>query len=350
MGFELIGTGSYAPGPPVTNDALARVMHTSDEWIAKRSGIRQRHFAGEGVGASDLALEASKRAIEAAGIKREEIDFIVFATMTPDHIFPGPGALLAHKLGLDGVPALDIRQQCAAMLFGVQLIDGLIRSGAARTILFVGAEAHAGFMPWTDWDCLEPGSTKEASEEAKTKADEHRALAVLFGDGAGALVFRATDRDAGLVKAKLHTDGAGGHLLYIKAGGFLSRPYMNHEMVENREFIPRMDGREVFKYAVTKLPATARALLEETRTPIERVDWFLAHQANKRINEYIREHLGVAEEKMPMNIDRYGNTSAGTIPILIDELTRAGKLKRGELNMMLALGAGIHWGCALVRW
>ncbi len=350
MGFELIGTGSYAPGVPVTNDQLARVMHTSDEWIAKRSGIRQRHYAPDGVGASDLACEAAKRAIEAAGISPNEIDFIVFATMTPDHIFPGPGALLAHKLGLHGTPALDIRQQCAAMIFGLQIIDGLFRTGAGKTILFVGAEAHAGFMPWKDWSPLEPGSTKEATEEEKAKCDEHRALAVLFGDGAGAMIFRATDRDAGLVRAKMHTDGSGGSLLFLKAGGFLTRPYITHEMIDRGDCIPRMDGREVFRYAVTKLPETARELLAETKTPIEKIDWFLAHQANKRINEYIREHLGVPEHKMPMNIDRYGNTSAATIPILVDELTREGKLKKGELNMMLALGAGIHWGCALVRW
>jgi len=350
MPFEVIGTGSYAPGPAVSNDALARVMHTSDEWITKRSGIRQRHYAPEGVGASDLACEAAKRAIEAAHITAGDIDYVVFATMTPDHIFPGPGALLAHKLGLDGVPALDIRQQCAAMIFGLQIIDGLFKSNSAKTVLFVGAEAHAGFMPWTDWSPLEPGSTKHASEEEKTRCDEHRALAVLFGDGAGAMVFRATDRDAGLVKAKVHTDGAGGKMLFLKAGGFLTRPYMKHEMIDRGEYVPRMDGREVFRYAVTKLPATARALLEETKTPIEQIDWFLAHQANKRINEYIRDQLGVPEHKMPMNIDRYGNTSAATIPILVDELTREGKLKKGELNMMLALGAGIHWGCALVRW
>lgn len=350
MGFELIGTGSYAPGHAVTNDDLARVMHTSDEWIAKRSGIRQRHYAPEGVGASDLALEASKRAIEAAGISRHDIDYIVFATMTPDHIFPGPGALLAHKLGLDGTPALDIRQQCAAMIFGLQVMEGLFKANIAKTILFVGAETHAGFMPWKDWSLLEPGCTRHATDEEKARCDAHRALAVLFGDGAGAMIFRATDRNAGLMKAKVHTDGSGGELLFLKGGGFLTRPHITPETIANDDHIPRMDGREVFRYAVTKLPETARALLEETGTRIEQIDWFLAHQANKRINEYIREHLGVPEEKMPMNIDRWGNTSAGTIPILVDELTRAGKLKRGELNMMLALGAGIHWGCALVRW
>lgn len=350
MGFELIGTGHYVPGPPVTNEMLAKVMHTSDEWIAKRSGIRQRHFAPDGVGASDLAVEAAKKAIASAGIAKEEIDYVVFATMTPDYIFPGPGALLAAKLGLQDVPALDIRQQCAAMIFGLQIIDGLILSGAAKTILFVGAEAHAGFMPWEDWSPLEPGTTKEATEEEKARTDEHRALAILFGDGAGAMIFRKTDRDAGLKGSIVHTDGEGGHLLYVKGGGFRTRPYWKQKMLDEREYIPRMDGKEIFKYAVTKLPKTARELCEKANVSIEEISWFLAHQANQRINEYIRETLRVPAEKMPMNIDRFGNTSAGTIPILVDELTRKGVLKRGELNMMLALGAGIHWGCALVKW
>jgi len=198
LGFEIIGTGHYVPGPPVTNADLSRVMDTSDDWIFQRSGIRQRHFAPEGAGCSDFAVEASKRAFEAARITPDEIDYVVFATMTPEYVFPGSGALLAHKLGLQGTPALDIRQQCAAMLFGLQIIDGLIKSGAARTVLFVGAEANAGFMPWEDWDAMAPGSTRSASPEQREKANKHRALAILFGDGAGALVFRATDRDAGL--------------------------------------------------------------------------------------------------------------------------------------------------------
>ena len=350
MGFELIGTGHYVPGAPVTNHDLARVMNTNDEWIYKRSGIRQRHYAPDGVGASDLAVEAAKRAIDSAGIDKSEIDYVVFATMTPDHIFPGPGALLASKLGLDCVPALDLRQQCAAMIFGLQVIDGLIATGAAKTILFVGAEAHAGFMPYGDWSLLEPGCTREASAEEKAKTDEHRALAILFGDGAGALIFRKTDRDAGLKACRVRTDGSGGKLLYVEAGGFRSRPYWNQDQLDRRAYIPKMDGKEIFKYAVTKLPETAREICAATGTSMDDISWFLAHQANTRINDYIRDVLHVPAEKMPMNIERFGNTSAGTLPILIDELTRAGKLKRGELNMLLALGAGIHWGCALVKW
>jgi 3-oxoacyl-[acyl-carrier-protein] synthase-3 len=348
QGFEIIGTGHYVPGKPVKNDDLARVMDTNDDWIYKRSGIRQRHYTPEGVGASDLAVEASRRAIERAGIAASEIDYVVFATMTPDYVFPGSGALLAHKLGLSGVPALDIRQQCAAMLFGLQIVDGLVKSGAARTILFVGAEAHAGFMPWDDWDAFENG--REASPEAKARTNKHRALAILFGDGAGALIFRATDRDAGLKALRLHTDGGAAKLLYVEGGGFRTRPYWKRADYDDQKYIPTMDGRELFKFAVTKLPEAIRALLTQERVPVEAVDWFLAHQANARINDYVREQLGVPAHKLPSNIERFGNTSAGTLPILIDEQMRAGALKHGDLCMLLALGAGVHWGCALVRW
>jgi 3-oxoacyl-[acyl-carrier-protein] synthase III len=350
LGFEIIGTGHYVPGRPVSNDALARVMDTNDEWIFKRSGIKQRHYAPEGVGASDLALEASRRALEAARVRPEEVDYVVFATMTPDYVFPGPGALLAHKLGLPGVPALDIRQQCAAMLFGLQIVDGLIQSRAARTILFVGAEAHAGFMPWDDWSALDENGGHEVSAEAKARANKHRALAVLFGDGAGALVLRATERDAGLRGMKLHTDGGAAKLLYVEGGGFRSRPYWKHTDYDDQKYIPTMDGRELFKFAVTRLPECARALCAETKTSIDKIDIFLAHQANSRINDYVRDQLGVPPEKLPSNIDRFGNTSAATIPILMDEQVRSGRLKRGDLCMLLALGAGVHWGCALLRW
>ncbi len=349
-GFELIGTGHYVPGPPVTNDDLARVMDTSDEWITQRSGIKQRHFAPEGVGPSDLAFEAAKRALEAANLAPSELDYIIFATMTPDYVFPGSGALLGAKLGIPGTPAMDLRQQCAAMLFGLQVIDGLIATGAAKTILFVGAEAHAGFMPWEDWGALDPKNNRSATPEARERANAHRALAVLFGDGAGALVFRATDRDAGLRGIKIQSDGRYAEALYVPGGGFRRRPYWNDTMFAEQMHVPRMDGRELFKFAVTKLPKTARELAAEKHVSLDQIDWFLAHQANERINEYIREHLGVPREKMPMNIARFGNTSAGTLPILIDEQQRSGALKKGDLTMMLALGAGIHWGCALVRW
>jgi 3-oxoacyl-[acyl-carrier-protein] synthase-3 len=270
--------------------------------------------------------------------------------MTPDYIFPGSGALLGAKLGIDGVPALDIRQQCAAMIFGLQLIDGLIQSRAAKTILFVGAEAHAGFMPWTAWDVLMGESDRVLTDVEKEQANAHRALAVLFGDGAGALIFRATEREAGLAGVKVHSAGKQAELLYVPGGGFRTRPYWKESMYGAQAHIPRMDGRELFRFAVTKLPKAARDLLADAKVDASQVDLYLAHQANLRINEYIREQLGVPKDRMPMNIDRFGNTSAGTLPILIDELHRSGQLQKGQLNMVLALGAGLHWGTALVRW
>jgi 3-oxoacyl-[acyl-carrier-protein] synthase-3 len=203
-------------------------------------------------------------------------------------------------------------------------------------------------MPWEDWSALEePGH--DVAPEAKARANKHRALAVLFGDGAGALVFRATERDAGLRGMKLHTDGGAAKLLYVEGGGFRSRPYWKHTDFDDQKYIPTMDGRELFKFAVTRLPESARALCAETKTPIDKIDIFLAHQANSRINDYVRDQLGVPPEKLPSNIDRFGNTSAATIPILMDEQVRAGRLQRGHLCMLLALGAGVHWGCALLR-
>src|SRR5262249_39448205 len=180
----------FAPGKPVTNDMLSRVMDTDDEWVTKRTGIKQRHFAAEGQGISDLAFEAAKRAIENARIDPKEIDYILMGTMTPDYVFPGSGGLLGAKLGIPGVPALDIRQQCVAMPFAFQLADGLVASGAAKTVLVIGGEAHAGFMPWEDWDLLyeEGPKSREPSAKAKERATRHRALAAIFGDGAGALV------------------------------------------------------------------------------------------------------------------------------------------------------------------
>lgn len=349
IGFEIVGTGHYVPGDPVKNDDLARVMTTSDEWIYPRSGIKQRHYAPEGVGVSDLACEAAKRALADARMDPGEIDYIVLATMTPDYIFPGSGALLGAKLGVPGVPALDIRQQCAAMLFGLQTVNGLIQTGAAKTILFVGAEAHAGFMPWEDWGALDPKNGRVATPEARERADRHRHLAVLFGDGAGAVLFRATDRDAGLRGIKICSDGRFAELLYVPGGGFRSRPYWKAGSFDEDLHIPRMDGRELFKFAVTKLPRTAREVCAERGVSIDEIDVFLAHQANQRINEYIRKELKVPVEKLPSNIERYGNTSGATIPILLDEEMHAGRVRKGQLAMVLALGTGVHWGCALWR-
>lgn len=348
--ITIVGTGSYAPGDPVTNDALARVMDTNDAWIRQRTGIQQRHFASPGEGVSDLGTRAAERALEQAKIAPEEVDFIVFATMTPDYMFPGSGGIVGANLGIPGVPALDIRQQCAAVPFGLQISQGLAASGAAKTILFVGADTHAGFMPWTDWDVVRGQSDRPVSPEAFARATEHRGVAVVFGDGAGAFVMRATDEPKrGLLAVTNHTDGRHAEQIHLPGGGFKSHPWFDAEMAARMEHVPRMNGREVFKHAVTKLPKAVTSLCDRMGYTLDDVDLFVAHQANDRINAAVRESLGIPEDKVPSNIARYGNTSAGTIPILLDELRRAGRAKEGDLVCFFALGAGLNWGAALMR-
>jgi 3-oxoacyl-[acyl-carrier-protein] synthase-3 len=349
-GLTIIGTGRHVPGDPVTNDALARVMDTSDEWIKQRTGIAQRHYAPDGVGASDLAVLASQRAIAAAGLEAKDLDYIVFATMTPDYPFPGPGALLGSKLGIVGVPALDIRQQCCAMPFAFQVADGLVATGAATTVLVVGAEAHAGFMPWTDWDVVEGKADHPIDPKARDRATRHRGLAVIFGDGAGAMVMRKHPLPGrGLLGTLTRSDGRGVRQIFIEAGGFTRRPHLSEQMLEKELHIPRMEGRDLFRQAVTRLPEVVRQLCAQHGVTLDEIDWFLAHQANDRINAGVRDALGVPPEKVPSNIARYGNTSGATIPILVDELVRDGKVRPGQLLCFLALGAGLHWGAALMR-
>ena len=345
-GITIVGTGRHVPGRPIQNDELSRVMDTSDEWIRPRSGIAQRHFVAEGEGVSDMAVVAAQKALQAANVDRAEIDYVIFATMTPEHVFPGSGALLGAKLGIPGVPALDIRQQCAAMPFGMQVADGLVASGAAKTVLLIGAEAHAGFMPW-DWEALLGDGSKKSSPEQYEFATKHRGTAVLFGDGAGALVLRKSEvAGHGLLAVATHSDGRAMDQIWIPGGMFTRRHYWT---AAPDSHIPTMKGKELFKSAVTLLPKAVREVCEKASVKLDQIDWFIAHQANDRINASVRHSLGVPEEKVPSNIARYGNTSAATIPILLDEMFRDGRLSKGQLVCYLALGAGLNWGTALMR-
>lgn len=346
-GFRIVGSGRYLPGKPYSNDDLARVMDTSDEWVRQRTGIARRHYCPEGLGASDLALEASKLALDAAKLTAPDIDYILFNTMTPDHIFPGSGPLLGAKLGIPGVPALDLRAQCAAMIFSFQVAESLLVSGAAKRILLVGAEAHAGFMPWLDWDILDGKSDRKPSEAEWERATRHRGLAIIFGDGAGALILERGE-NTGMLSCDVHSDGNLNDELLIPMG-FRTRPYISHEMIDEELMIPRMQGREVFKHAVSKLPASVRKACAEAAVRLADVDWFIGHQANDRINNLVRERLQLPAEKVPSNIANYGNTSSATIPILVDEMYRDGRLQRGQLVCFFALGAGMHWGASIVR-
>jgi 3-oxoacyl-[acyl-carrier-protein] synthase-3 len=348
-GLSIIGSGHYLPGRAVTNQELCRVLDTSDEWIRQRTGIAQRHFAAPGQGPTDLALPAAERALESAGLAPGDIDYVLFNTMTPDHLLPGSAPMLASRLGCRNVPALDLRTQCAAMLYAFQVADSLLKSGSARRILIVGAEAHAPLMPWRDWDVLEGASDRRPSPEAWERATRHRGWAIIFGDGAGALVVERSEAPGvGVVAVDIQADGRYAPLLCIPAG-FRDRPYLPANALEDDRALLHMDGREVFKHAIVKLPRTVETVCRKAGVGIGEVDWFVAHQANQRINEAVCERLGIPLEKMPSNIDRLGNTSGATIPILMDEMRRDGRLRAGQLVCVLALGAGFHWGSLVIR-
>ena len=349
-GVTIVGTGRYVPGDPVPNEALARVMDTSDECIRARTGIEQRYFARDGQGPSDLAVEACRSALENAGIDSTDVDYIIFATMTPDHFFPGSGPLLGAKLGLRGVPALDVRQQCAAVPYGLHLANALVQSGAAETILLVGAEVHAGFMPWRDWDIVRSEAHRDVTPEAYARANRHRGLAVVFGDGAAAMVLRkSSSPDGGFIAAELHSDGDSFDHLFVPGVGFRHIPYVTAESLDAEDHIPQMRGPSLLKKAVQALSRTVRSLCETTGISQEEIDCFIAHQANDRINRAVRDALKIPAEKYPSNIARYGNTSAATIGILTDELRREGRVQEGDLICFLGIGAGLNWGVVLMR-
>jgi 3-oxoacyl-[acyl-carrier-protein] synthase-3 len=348
-GLSIIGSGHFLPGRPYKNHDLCRVLDTNDEWIRQRTGISQRHFAAPGQGPADLALPAAQKALESAGLRPEDIDYVLFNTMTPDYLFPGSAPLLATKLGLGTVPALDLRTQCAAMVYAFQVANGLLQAGSARRILIVGAEAHAAVMPWRDWDILEGDKLGRPAAEDWDRATRHRGWAIIFGDGAGAIVVeRCEEPGPGLLAVDLQADGRYAELLCIPAG-FRRHPYVSSESIAEEAALIHMDGRDVFKHAVTKLPRSVDAVCKRAGVSLSDVDWFVAHQANQRINEAVCDRLGLPIAKMPSNIDRFGNTSGATIPILLDEMRRDGRLVSGQLVCLLALGAGFHWGSLLLR-
>jgi len=348
----ITGSGSEIPSTRVTNAMLARVMDTSDEWIRERSGVEARHYVERGTGTSDLGVAAARRALDHAGITPADVDLVVFATMTPDHFFPGSGALLQAKLGLREIPCFDIRQQCVGFLYGLQLADAQIRAGLARTVLLVGAEIHTGFMPWTatNWEyMLGRGDVPPTPEEFAWNT-RFRHLTVLFGDAGAAVVVRASEEPRrGIVDSLLRTSGAEYDKLYVPGTGFKQRPYTDPEQFKRGDHIPVMDGRAVFKMATTSMIAAAQEVLARNEVRVDDVSLVLMHQANKRINEYCQKALGIPDSKMLHNIERYGNTTAATIPLLWDEAARAGRVTAGDLVLLVAFGAGMSWGATLVR-
>ncbi len=349
----IVGSGSAIPPHRVTNEMLSRIMDASDEWIRERSGVEERHYVDEGTATSDLAVEAAAEALKLAAVDKNDLDLIIFATMTPDHFFPGCGGLLQAKLGLKNVPCFDIRQQCAGFLFGMQLADVQIRSGMAKTILLVGAETHTGFMPWTpeNYKYMYGQSTTPPTAEEYEWNTRFRNVTVLFGDAGAAVGLKADEKNdgRGILDCILRTNGSDYERIYVPGAGFRHRPYVDCEQIRRGDHIPVMNGTYVFRNAANCMTEVTREILERNNLKLEKVSLVLMHQANKRINQRVQKMLDIPDNKIIHNIHKYGNTTAATIPLLWDEGVRTDRIHEGDLVLMVAFGAGMNWG-ALLLW
>lgn len=347
----ITGSGIGIPKHVVPNAALTRIMDTTDEWIRTRSGVEQRHYVEDGQSSADLGAIAAQAALDAAGRTKDDIDAIIFATMTPDYFFPGNGPVLQAKMGFaESIPTFDIRQQCSGFLYGLDLADSLIRSGKYRRILLIGSDVHSPFMPWSNgWAITIGQEDREVTAEEYAANTAIRDRTVLFGDGAGAVVIEKSEDGGGLLAAKLYTNGTNMDALHVPGLGFRRRPFIDHEQLDTYAYIPVMEGREVFKQAVSKMPESVRAVCAAAGVEVSQIDLLLIHQANLRIIEAVAKQLGLPAEKVPHNIERYGNTTAGTLPILFHECLADGRIQPGMLVCFTALGAGLHWGAALYR-
>jgi len=326
----VVGTGHYVPDRVVRNDELALWMDTSDEWIRERTGIEERRWVPDGMSGAEMARRASLSALERAGVAPGDVDAIVLATLSPDRFFPGTGVFLQRELGLPGIPALDVRNQCTGFLYGLSVADAWIRSGQFRTILLVGVEIHSTGL------------------ELSTRG---RDLAVLFGDGAGAAVLQATDvAGKGVLSTHLHADGRYAEVLWCDAPASARTPRLGADDLEEGRHFPRMEGREVFKHAVARMPEAVEEALAAEGLATADIDLLVPHQANLRISQMVQRRLGLPDEKVANNIQRYGNTTAASIPIALSEAVEAGRLSAGDLLCLVAFGSGFTWGSALVRW
>ena len=326
----ILGCGSYLPERVVTNAELSTRIDTTDEWIFSRTGIRQRHLAADEELTSDLALKAAERAVEDAGIQTANIDIVIVATTTPDNTFPATATKVQTKLGMVNGAAFDIQAVCSGFIYGMAVADNFIRTKQFKTILLIGAETFSRILDWQD-----------------------RSTCVLFGDGAGAVVLRAGEGDPeanigetghnrgrGILSTHLHSDGSTNDLLYVD-GGPSSTKTVGHV---------RMVGREVFRHAVVNLVAIVGEALNANGLAAEDIDWLVPHQANKRILDSTARKLGLPKEKMVVTVDHHANTSAASIPLALDEAVHDGRIKRGDLILMEAMGGGLTWGASLVRW
>ena len=327
---RILGTGFAVPDRVVTNADLSGLMDTTDEWIRTRTGIQERRWVAEGQSGAELALQASRRALEMAGLTPKDLDAIVYATSTPDHYAPGNGVFLQRLLGVQPIPAMDIHQACSGFIYSLSVADAWIRVGHFRRILVVGAEIQSTAM------------------DVSTQG---RNTAVIFADGAGAVVLGPAEREGqGLLAFDLHSDGDHAELLWVDVPGCMYHPRITHEHIDQGRHFLSMDGKEVFRHAVTRMPESVRTVLAAVGAGPADLNLLLPHQANLRISELVQRDLKLRDDPVDNNIQRYGNTTAATIPILLDECVRAGRLKEGDLLVMTAFGAGFSWGSVACRW
>jgi 3-oxoacyl-[acyl-carrier-protein] synthase-3 len=320
----------YVPPRVVTNAELEGLMDTTDEWIQQRTGVRERHYVDPGTGPAQLACEASKRALENAGLVAEDLDAIIVPSLSPQHEFPGNAVFLQDMLGISEIPAMDIRCQCTGFIYSLQVGHLFVGSGQYDRVLICGTETHSLGLDY---------STRG------------RDVAVIFGDGAGALILEPSDdAERGILSVHTHAQGEHAKRLWIEFPSCEHRPRLAPWMLETDRMYPKMEGRFVFKHAVTRMPEVIHEALNANKCSVEDVDLFVFHQANLRINEYVGRQLEIPPEKIHNNIDRYGNCSAASIPMCLDECCGSGKLKRGDLVMLAGFGSGFTWGSALIRW
>jgi 3-oxoacyl-[acyl-carrier-protein] synthase-3 len=323
---RIVGTGSYAPAKVLTNADLEKLMDTSDEWIRSRTGISERRMTTEGEATSDLGYEAALRALAEANMDPVDLDLILVATVTPDMFFPSTACILQDRLGARRAGAMDISAACTGFVYGLAVADGLLRLGSLRNVLLVGAETLTKIVNWQD-----------------------RNTCVLFGDGAGAVVLRASEGERGILSTHLFADGGKGSQLMMPGGG--SRHPASKEMLDaGLAAIQMSNGNEVFKVAVRAMEDAALTALKFNSLDVRDVDLLVPHQANLRIINAVAQRLGLSEDKVCVNIQKYGNTSAASIPLALDEAVQAGRVKAGDLLLLCAFGGGLTWGSAVIRW
>jgi 3-oxoacyl-[acyl-carrier-protein] synthase-3 len=324
VAISITGLGAHVPERVMTNDELSTLMDTSDEWIVERTGIRERRIAAPEEALSDLALPAAHEALDDAGLAGSDVDLVIVATVTPDMAFPATAAILADRLGARDAAAYDLSAGCTGFMYAVAQAYGMLAGGLAQRALVVGGDVLSKILDWGD-----------------------RGTAVLFGDGAGAVVLERVG-EGGFLGFELGADGSGGPQLYLPAGG--SRSPASAETVAERLHFVQMNGREVFKFATRVLVSSAEAVLEECGRTVDEVDVYVPHQANVRIIDHARKKLGIPEERTVVDVDRYGNTSSGSIPLALADAKREGRLQEGRLLLMTGMGAGLTWGSGLIEW